>query len=65
MDEQEEKLREFIEEHGGYWDGEVQERSVADWRQAVCNGSTRAGYWDWAYAEAVAARTAALYRSSI
>ncbi len=47
----EEVLRKFIEEHGGYWEGECKLYPIASWRQNVCNGSTRMGYWEWAFDE--------------
>jgi len=31
-----------------YWESEDSEHSHADWVQAVIEGKTRAGYWEWA-----------------
>lgn len=44
-----EELTEFVEENGGYWDGEYSERPISDWKVEVTNGDTRLGYWEWAF----------------
>jgi hypothetical protein len=41
---------EFIETHGGYWNGECPEALWKDWMTEVSNRDTRQGYWEWAYA---------------
>jgi hypothetical protein len=30
-----------------YWTGEDPEHPLSDWKYAVENGDTRAGYWEW------------------
>ena len=42
-------LSSFIEEHGGYWDGECPSQPLEDWRYEVNNNDTRLSYWEWAY----------------
>ena len=46
-------LKQFIEENGGYWDGEWPGFPLEDWVTEVNNGDTRLGYWDWAYVQSV------------
>lgn len=43
------EMEEFIEKHGGYWDGQDPEYTYSDWKWAVTNEDTRLGYWEWAY----------------
>lgn len=43
------ELEEFIDKHGGWWDGECPDFPKADWRFEVANGDTVYGYWEWAY----------------
>lgn len=45
-------LNEFIEEHGGYWDGEHSKYCIIDWMSEVQNRDTRCGYWEWVYKQA-------------
>ena len=49
FDEPDELVR-FIEDHGGYWDGDVSEFPLATWWQEARDGNTRLSYWEWAYA---------------
>jgi hypothetical protein len=51
MIDEPEELVAFIEEHGGYWDGEVPDATVAAWKYEVANNDTRLSYWEWAYNE--------------
>lgn len=41
----------------GFW-GEHPGYPSADWREAVANGDTRSGYWDWAADNEEAAQNA-------
>ena len=49
MDEDIERL---AESNGGYW-GSHSMHPVSDWQQAVANGTTRNGYWEWLEAKLV------------
>ena len=46
-------LKHFIEENGGYWEGECPGLPLEDWVTEVNNGDTRLGYWDWVYVQRV------------
>ena len=39
----------FIDDHGGYWDGEHPDFKISDWKKEVLDGDTRMSYWEWAY----------------
>lgn len=43
------ELNDFIEKHGGLWDGQHPDYPVEDWKYEVANDDTRSGYWEWAY----------------
>jgi hypothetical protein len=40
------EIRRLAETTFGHW-AEVPEYPVRDWQDAVAEGSTRLGYWDW------------------
>lgn len=42
-------VEDFVEAHGGWWNGECPAYPKEDWRTEVANGDTLQGYWDWAY----------------
>lgn len=43
------ELCEFIEEHGGYWEGEHPDFPLEDWKLEVRDDNTRLSYWEWAF----------------
>jgi hypothetical protein len=49
MFDEPEELAAFIEEHGGYWEGECKAAPLADWWQEARDNNTRLSYWEWAY----------------
>lgn len=49
MFDEPEELAAFIEEHGGYWDGECNTATVEDWKHEVLEDCTRLSYWEWAH----------------
>ena len=49
MFDEPEELRAFIEEHGGYWEGECLTAPLEAWIAEIRNYDTRCSYWEWAY----------------
>jgi hypothetical protein len=51
MFDEPEELVGFIEEHGGYWDGEHPNYPKKDWRLEVQNNDTLLSYWEWVFSK--------------
>ena len=46
------RLDMFIAANGEYWGSGHGKYPAEDWRQEVCNGGTRLGYWEWVFQQA-------------